>query len=106
MTDKIYNNFDDLDENSLLMNVLLSTLTKLASRCQPLVSRLLLVLGKIKSRKEYFHPVVEERANDFINILRHPSIATTLLESRHQTEQENHHLDEHSSLPYLTKKNR
>jgi hypothetical protein len=83
------------------MSVVINSLTKLAARWQPLTSRVQLCLHKILRYKNYFLPSVISHANLCLNLLKSPSIAASILDSRHRTELATSHVDVNSSLPFL-----
>jgi AP-5 complex subunit zeta-1 len=87
--------------NNRVMSVVINSLTKLAARWQPLTSRVQLCLHKILRYKNYFLPSVISHANLCLNLLKSPSIAASILDSRHRTELATSHLDVNSSLPFL-----
>ncbi len=55
-----------------LMLVVISALSKLAARYQPLTSRVLLCLAKILKHQHDFDKTVINRANECITILKFP----------------------------------
>lgn len=55
-----------------LMIIIISALAKLASRWQDLVSRVIICLAKVIKQKECFHPSVQQRAHECIQILKFP----------------------------------
>ncbi len=87
--------------NNRVMSVVINSLTKLAARWQPLTSRVQLCLHKILRYKNYFLPSVISHANLCLNLLKSPSIAASILDSRHRTELATSHVDTNSSLPFL-----
>jgi hypothetical protein len=58
--------------NNRLMLVIISALSKLAARWQPLSNRVILCLVKIMKHQNYFDKSVISRANEVITILRFP----------------------------------
>jgi len=87
--------------NTRLMLILVSSLTKLAARWHPLASRVVLCLAKLLRYKPYFHPSVIERTHHCLALLKHSSIAASLLDGTHSKEPLTHHIDPMSSLPFL-----
>lgn len=92
---------NDQDYITRLMLVLISALSKLASRWHPLSSRVVLCLAKILRQQQYFHPVVITRANECIALLKFPSIAAAIFDATHKTGPRLSHVDNQSSLPFL-----
>eukprot|EP01127_Copromyxa_protea_P023055 TRINITY_DN8537_c0_g1_i1.p1 TRINITY_DN8537_c0_g1~~TRINITY_DN8537_c0_g1_i1.p1 ORF type:complete len:833 (+),score=161.78 TRINITY_DN8537_c0_g1_i1:49-2547(+) len=87
--------------NNQLMSVLISSLSKLAARCPGLSSRVSLCLIKIERYEHYFDEAVIEKAMECLNLLKFPSIAAAILDSKHKTSQWTHHTDTNSSLPFI-----
>lgn len=65
--------------NTRMMLVIISTLTKLASKWQPLKTRVILYLEKYLINSQYFHPSVIERTKQCLNMLKHPSISQMIM---------------------------
>lgn len=65
--------------NTRMMLVIISTLTKLASKWQPLKTRVKLYLEKYLTNAQYFHPSVIQRTKQCLNMLKHPSIALMIM---------------------------
>jgi len=86
-----------------LMLVIISALAKLAARWQDLASRVLICLAKMLREGENFHPSVAQRANECIQILKFPSIASAILDTPLGREEEEVriHTNKNSSLPFL-----
>ena len=61
--------------NSRLMLVVISALTKLAARWQPLAARVMLCLAKVLRHQQYFDKTVINRANECIALLKFPRYA-------------------------------
>jgi AP-5 complex subunit zeta-1 len=87
--------------NTRVMLVVISSLTKLASRWQPLASRVVLCLAKLLRHKSGLHPSVVERTFHCLALLKFPSIAASILDSPLPNEIPRHHIDANSSLPFL-----
>lgn len=87
--------------NNQLMSALISSLTKLAARWTPLTTRVSLCLLKIERYKSYFNPSVTERALEYLNLLKFPSIAAGLLNTNIQSCITSHYYDDQTSLPFL-----
>lgn len=74
-----------------LVMVLMSTLAKLASRCQILIPRALLCLNKIVQQISEHHDtdrVLLNRANELVNVLKIPSLASAVLSPHHHGNEE------------------
>jgi len=73
------------DYTPRLVLVLMSTVAKIASRCQDLIPRALLCLNKIvqlgsdSAGGTSTHKVLLGRANELVNLLKVPSIASAVL---------------------------
>ncbi|EGC39537.1 hypothetical protein DICPUDRAFT_74957 [Dictyostelium purpureum] len=64
--------------NINIMLILMSSLTKIASRWPDATSRVVLCLMKIVGYHQYFDPQVIQRANECISLLKYPSFAAAL----------------------------
>jgi AP-5 complex subunit zeta-1 len=90
-----------------LMLVIISAITKLASRWQPLASRVVLCLTNIVPKAEMVHPSLLDRVNHSLAMIQQPSIAANLFEtpltgaSSGPAIASTHHLDSRSSLRFL-----
>lgn len=84
-----------------LMIIVISALAKLASRLQDLGSRVIICLAKVIKQKECFHASVHQRAHECIQILRFPSIASAILDTRMGMDGGFAHYDENSALPFV-----
>lgn len=91
----------DQDYTTRLMLILISALSKLASRWHPLSSRVILCLAKILRQQQYFNSIVVTRANECIALLKFPSIAAAILDATHKTGPRLSHVDDQSSLPFI-----
>jgi len=88
--------------DNALMSVLAGTLSKLATRWPPLISRVLLCFEKFEQRyRGSFHPSVHQRVTECLNLLRFPSIASAVFDSAHATRAKTFHVDADSPLPFL-----
>lgn len=67
--------------NTRLMLITVSTLTKLASKWQPLATRVRLCLEKVIRYSDYFHTSVTQNTKHCLNILKYPSIASSIMGS-------------------------
>jgi len=67
-----------------LMLVVISALSKLAARWQPIASRVMLCLAKVLKQSIFFDKAVIQRATECITILKFPSIAASILDSPHK----------------------
>lgn len=92
---------DESTFENMLMSILLSSLTKLAARWPPLISRVSLCLEKMERYQSVFHPAVMTRASECLRILRYPSIAAAILDAHHHTSLPRTHVDLDSSLPFV-----
>jgi len=89
--------------SSRIMLIVLSSLAKLAARCQDLTSRVVLCMLKVLTYQQYFGHLVIARANELITLLKFPSIASAVLDIPFSTKEidEFHLHDKNSSLPFL-----
>lgn len=87
--------------NTRVMLVVVSSLTKLASRWQPLTSRVVLCFAKLLRNKSKLHASVIERTYHCLAVLKFPSIAASILDSPLPDQIPPHHVDANSSLPFL-----
>ncbi|XP_070580171.1 AP-5 complex subunit zeta-1-like isoform X1 [Ptychodera flava] len=90
-----------------LLTILMSALAKLASRCQDLIPRVLLCLSKI-SKQQTNSRLPEDsklaligRANELVNLLKLPNIASAILSPPADIESGKWHTDNNTSLPML-----
>lgn len=90
-----------------LVSVLMTTLAKLASRCQDVIQRALLCLSKILRRKPELlsdpecYPDLLLRAQELINLLKLPNVAPVILSPDAEVYSGRWHRDNNSSLPLL-----
>ncbi|XP_044184547.1 AP-5 complex subunit zeta-1-like [Acropora millepora] len=90
-----------------LLSVLMTTLAKLASRCQDLIQRAILCLSKIVRQKPVLlcdpecYPDVLMRAQELINLLKLPNVAPVILSPDVEVYSGRWHRDSNSSLPLL-----
>lgn len=86
------------------MSVLVGTLSKLATRWPPLISRVVLCFEKFDQRyRDSFHPSVHRRVLECLNLLKFPSIASAVFDSRRNARAKTTHIDADSPLPFLLK---
>jgi len=85
-----------------LMLIVISALSKLAARWQPLTSRVVLCLAKILRHHQYFDKSVGAKANECVTLLKFPSIASSIFDVPHKSGYNLSHIDENSSLPFVT----
>ncbi|XP_033108449.1 AP-5 complex subunit zeta-1-like isoform X2 [Anneissia japonica] len=91
-----------------LVTVMMSAVTKLASRCQDLIPRVLLCLTKISQQPKIDVDNAENktlisRANELINLLRLPNVASSILSPAPGIENGRWHSDGSVSIPILIK---
>ncbi|XP_071943809.1 AP-5 complex subunit zeta-1-like [Antedon mediterranea] len=91
-----------------LVTVMMSTVAKLASRCQDLIPRVLLCLTKISQQHKIIVDDVENkilvsRANELINLLKLPNVASSILSPTPGIENGRWHSDGNVSIPILIK---
>lgn len=90
------------------MLVAISSITKLASRWQDLTSRVIICLLKVLSSQNYFHSSVSARAAECSQLLKFPSIASSILDYPRDiiVDMTESHIDQNSSLPFLLQPSR
>ncbi|XP_072023215.1 AP-5 complex subunit zeta-1-like, partial [Amphiura filiformis] len=90
-----------------LMTVMMTALAKLASRCQDLIPRVLLCLTKIAQQQtktssdDKHKKVLLDRANELINLLKLPDIASAILGPPPDINSGRWHTDNITSIPIL-----
>ncbi|XP_077993899.1 AP-5 complex subunit zeta-1-like [Glandiceps talaboti] len=90
-----------------LLTVLMSAVAKLASRCQDLIPRVLLCLSKIAQQQrksdieEENKLVVTDRANELVNLLKLPNVASIILSPAADLESGRWHTDNNTSIPMM-----
>jgi AP-5 complex subunit zeta-1 len=96
------------DYSTRLVLVLMSSLAKIASRCQDLIPRALLCLNKIvqlgkdSSADSHTQQTLLIRANELVNVLKIPSIASAILSpAPHSSQQQE--LQQQTDLAHLLK---
>ena len=83
---------------SRLMLVLIAALSKIASRQQPLVSRVVLCLSKVLHHKDYMYPAVARKARESIRLLNNGAYASILFgESKNAFRKEEQRYDDFTS---------
>ncbi|XP_028395174.1 AP-5 complex subunit zeta-1-like [Dendronephthya gigantea] len=93
--------------SSRLVCVLMSTLAKLASRCQDLIPKVILCINKVsKLRSELCVDQVERenlliRASELISLLKLPNIAPLILTPEPSLKEGRFHRDRHISMSFL-----
>ncbi|XP_064653318.1 AP-5 complex subunit zeta-1-like [Lineus longissimus] len=89
-----------------LLVVIMTTLAKLSSRCQDIIPRVMLCLTKISQQhldgnlEEESRHTLSDRANDLINLLRLPNVASVILNPPPGFETSKCHRD-YASIPVL-----
>jgi len=90
-----------------LVSVLMTTLAKLASRCQDVMQRAILCLSKVVRQKPELlsdpecYPDLLMRAQELINLLKLPNVAPVILSPDSEVYSGRWHRDRNSSLPLL-----
>jgi len=90
-----------------LVSVLITTLAKLASRCQDVIQRAILCLSKVVRQKPELlsdpecYPDLLMRAQELINLLKLPNVAPVILSPDAEVYSGRWHRDSNSSLPLL-----
>lgn len=90
-----------------LVSVLMTTLAKLASRCQDVIQRAILCLSKVVRQKPELlsdpecYPDLLMRAQELINLLKLPNVAPVILSPDSEVYSGRWHKDSNSSLPLL-----
>ncbi|PRP84608.1 hypothetical protein PROFUN_09281 [Planoprotostelium fungivorum] len=91
----------DTSTDTRFLLVLISALTKLASRWQAIASKVMLCLAKVMSREQFLDPAVAQRAGECITLLKDPSVAAAVYDVPHTFGRRKGHTDENSSLPFI-----
>jgi hypothetical protein len=95
-----YTQEDELFNTRSLL-IVMGALSKLATRYQPLVSRVILCLAKITREQKLFHPSVVHKATECANLLKFPSIASAILDSPLKIGKKLWPIDEKTPLSFL-----
>lgn len=105
----------DTSTDTRFLLILISALTKLASRWQAIASKVMLCLAKVMSREQFLDPAVAQRAGECITLLKDPrwsscpsrsadgrdSVAAAVYDVPHTFGRRNGYTDENSSLPFI-----
>ncbi|XP_030839970.1 AP-5 complex subunit zeta-1 [Strongylocentrotus purpuratus] len=92
-----------------LMAIMMTTLAKLASRCQDLIPRVILCLTKISQQQTKSRvgqddkKVLLSRATELVNLLKLPDVASAILSPSTDIREGRWHSDVNASIPLLLK---